>query len=95
MVSNENDVDGESVVQLYVSDLVTSATWVSKELKGFQKVFIPAHTSKRVHFEIPAENFSIVNAMGERLVEPGKFEVQVGPDSRDENLLKAQFEIKR
>ncbi|MCC7504661.1 MAG: glycoside hydrolase family 3 C-terminal domain-containing protein, partial [Saprospiraceae bacterium] len=44
-VKNTGSRDGEEVVQLYVRDLVGSVTRPVKELKGFQKVMIPAGQS--------------------------------------------------
>ncbi len=37
-VKNTGTVDGETVVQLYIRDLVASVTRPVKELKGFTKV---------------------------------------------------------
>jgi beta-glucosidase len=70
-------------VQAYVSDLVTSVTWAAKELKGFRQVTVPAGESVTVTVEVPAADCSLVNAEGRRVVEPGEFELLVGPNSRD------------
>jgi beta-glucosidase len=37
---------------------------------------------------LPWEAFQLVDADGRRVVEPGEFEVLVGPSSRDKDLLK-------
>lgn len=42
-------------------------------------------------FGLPVNDCSLVNAAGERVVEPGDFELRVGPGSRDADLLKARF----
>jgi len=81
-VINSGDRDGDEIVQIYVSDAVTSATWVDQELKAWQRVTLRAGESKRLRFELPYERFSIVNAAGERVVEPGDFEIGVGGSSR-------------
>ena len=82
-IQNRGTRDAVEVVQVYVSDLVTSATWVDHELKGFARVPIKAGETKTVEVVIPASECSIVNADGVRLVEPGEFEIQVGKASND------------
>ena len=80
---NTGDRDGIEIVQAYVSDLVTSATWVDQELKEYARVEIPAGESREIELEIPAAACSIVNAKGERVVEPGEFELRIGKSSLD------------
>lgn len=82
-IRNKGAMDAVEVVQVYVSDLVTSATWVNHELKGYARVAIKAGETKTVEVSIPASECSIVNAEGVRLVEPGEFEVQVGKASNN------------
>lgn len=89
-VKNAGTRDGVEIVQAYVSDLVTSATWVNKELKAYKRVALKAGESKSVRLSIPSQSLSLVNAAGERVVEPGEFEILVGPNSRDKHLLRAR-----
>jgi len=44
---------------------------------------------------VPFERLALVNAELEQVVEPGEFEVMVGPSSRDEDLRKARFVVTR
>lgn len=92
-VANTGALDGVEIVQLYTSDLVTSATWVNKELKAYQRIPLKAGETKTVQFSIPVATLSLINAAGERVVEPGEFEVLVGPSSRDQTLLRAKFHV--
>lgn len=92
-VSNTGTRDGVEIVQLYTSDLVTSATWVNKELKAYQRIPLKVGETREVCFKIPVSSLSLVNAVGERVVEPGEFEVLVGPNSRDYSLLRAKFRV--
>jgi beta-glucosidase len=73
-----------------VSDLVTSATWATHELKGFRRVAVPAKSSVKAEIVIPAATLSIVNAAAQRVVEPGDFEIQVGASSAD---IKSRIKI--
>ena len=88
-VENTGQRAGDEVVQVYVTDVVTSATWVNKALKGFTRVHLTPGEKKTVRFSLPWEAFQIVDAEGRSLVEPGDFEILVGPSSRDRDLLKA------
>ena len=81
-VRNTGERDGVEVVQAYVSDLVTSVTWVDEELKGYARLEIPAGETRTARIEIPAAACSLVDAEGVRVVEPGEFELRVGPSSR-------------
>jgi beta-glucosidase len=80
-------------VQAYVSDLVTSVTWAEKELKAWHQVEVPPGGSVRVEVELPAASCTLVTADGRRIVEPGGFELLVGPSSRPVDLLRAGFLI--
>ena len=92
-VTNAGQRDGVEIVQAYVSDEVTSATWVNMELKGFARVPLMAGETKTVEIDLPPESFSFVNASGERVIEPGKFQILVGPSSRKQELLVAEVEV--
>ena len=92
-VENSGERAGDEVVQVYVSDVVTSATWVNKALKGFARVHLEPGEKKAVQVELPWDSFKIVNAAGEPVVEPGEFEILVGPSSRDRDLLKTTLKI--
>jgi beta-glucosidase len=68
---------------------VTSVTWVGKALAGFARVHLEPGEKKTVPVALPWEAFQLVDAEGRRVVEPGEFEILVGPSSRDRDLLKA------
>lgn len=92
-VENIGQRAGVEIVQVYVSDVVTSATWVNKALKGFARVELAPGEKKTVQVELPWQSFQIVNAHGVSVVEPGEFEILVGPSSRDQDLLAAELMI--
>jgi beta-glucosidase len=88
-VENTGARAGDEIVQVYVSDVVTSVTWVGKSLQGFARVHLAPGEKKTATVTLPWEAFQLVDAEGRRVVEPGDFEVLVGPSSRDRDLLKA------
>ncbi len=92
-VENTGQRAGDEIVQVYVTDVVTSATWVNKALKGFSRVHLEPGQKKTVQVRLPWEAFQIVDAEGHSVVEPGEFEVLVGPSSRDGDLLKVTLRV--
>ena len=88
-MENAGQRAGDEVVQAYVRDVVTSVTWVDKALRGFARVHLEPGEKKTVQVALPWEAFQIVDADGRSVVEPGEFEILVGPSSRDRDLLKA------
>ena len=92
-VENIGQRAGVEIVQVYVSDVVTSVTWVNKALKGFARVELQPGEKKTVEVELPFDSFRIVNTKAEYIVEAGEFEILVGPSSRDKDLLKTTLVI--
>ncbi len=90
-IANTGARAGCEIAQVYVSDLVTSVTWVQKSLVAFARVPLEAGERRRVEFEIPYQRLSLVDAYEQRVVEPGEFEISVGPSSRDLEALSARF----
>jgi beta-glucosidase len=91
-VTNSGTRDGKEVVQLYIHDVVGTETRPVKELKAFQKILIKAGETKTITFTIHENDLSFYKSDLSFVAEPGKFEVLVGPNSRD--LKKAEFSLK-
>lgn len=90
-LTNEGKVAGHEIVQLYVRDLHASVTQPLKLLKNFTKIALqPAETCK-VEMIVPIAELEILNADGVWLVEPGEFELVVGPNSKEG--LKAKIKL--
>ena len=92
-VANTGSRDAVETVQVYVRDVNTSATWADRELKSFARVTVAPGESATVELEVSTAACSIVTADGKRTVEPGSFELLVGPSSRLSDLLVAPFEV--
>ncbi len=92
-VKNIGDMDGEEVVQLYLSDLVRSVTPPGKQLKGFKKIFLKKGETKRVTLTLRPDDLKFYNSSLEFVAEPGDFEVFVGTNS--EKTLKTGFTLKK
>jgi beta-glucosidase len=92
-VENVGARNGTEIVQVYLSDLVTSVTWVKKTLVAFARVNLRAGEKKTLQFVVPYDRLSLVNAYEKRVVEPGEFELIVGRSSRDDGSLTARFKV--
>ena len=92
-LTNTGARTGTEVMQLYISDVVTSFTWACKELKLFRRVTLEPGEARRVAFDLPVDSCTIVNGDAQRIVEPGEFEVLVGHSSRAEDLRQTTFTV--
>ncbi|GGD70990.1 exo-beta-d-1,3/1,6-glucosidase [Microbacterium murale] len=92
-VTNTGDRPTIETVQVYVRDNVTSVSWTDKELKAYRQVALAPGESTRVRIELPVADCTIVDAAGDRVVEAGEFALLVGPSSRDDQLLSAEFTV--
>lgn len=82
-VTNTGNRDGIEVVQLYIRDVVGSIARPVKELKGFQRLSLKAGETAAATFTIDASKLKFYNYDLKEVVEPGEFDVMVGPNSRD------------
>ncbi|WP_332685888.1 beta-glucosidase [Devosia sp.] len=83
-ISNISDRDGAAVVQLYVSDEVSSDPRPAKELKAFRKVQLRAGESRQVTMTLDARAFAFYRTKAKHwLVEDGRFTLRVGLSSAD------------
>jgi beta-glucosidase len=80
-VTNAGHRAGETVVQLYIRDVVSSVTRPVKELKGFKRVHLPAGETRIIELPITPENLAFWSIDKRYVVEPGEFEIMVGTDS--------------
>jgi beta-glucosidase len=82
-VRNTGKVAGDEVVQLYLHQLVSSVTRPVKELKGFRRVTLTPGQATTVQFTLDRGAFALWDEHMEHVVEPGTFEIMVGPNSAD------------
>ena len=80
-IKNSSKVAGKEIIQVYISDEVSSISQPIKELKAFQKVSLKADESKTIYFSIPCKKLAILNRDLIPEVEPGQFTLWVGNSS--------------
>ena len=77
-ITNTGKMDGEEVVQVYITDKEASSPVPVRSLAGFKRVFLKAGETRQVEMLLTPERFSMIDRNYNRVVEPGKFTVSVG-----------------
>jgi beta-glucosidase len=92
-VSNTGNLKGDEIVQLYIHQK-SGATVVRpvKELKGFLRISLNPAETKTISFTITDEMLKHWTADMKFALEPGEYEIMIGPNSTD--LQKINFTIK-
>ena len=76
-IKNTGNVDGEEVVQLYVSNKTAKTVVPNVALKGFQRINLKKGEQKTVTFTLKPEDFSVTNGDAMQIEEAGTFEIAV------------------
>ena len=85
-IKNTGAYDGDEVVQLYTTDILSSLAQPVQQLKGFQRIHLKAGEEKEVSFAITPETLQILNEKMQWTVEPGRFRIMIGASARDIRL---------
>ena len=91
-VKNTGSRQGKEVAQVYYNDLVSSTVTPTKRLIRFKKVDLKPGQARKLSFEIDPDELALWNVEMKRVVEPGTFELMVGPSS-EQTPLKSRFTI--
>ena len=87
VVKNVGEVTAKEVVQLYVTPPQSTVYRPSCELKAFSKFELTPQESRQVNFVLTEEAFSFFDiGRSKWIVEPGKFEIQIGASIEDIRL---------
>lgn len=82
VVSNTGQVDGAEVVQVYVGKPKSKVDRALKELKGFQKIMVPAGKQKTVSVKIDVEDLKYFDEeINDWQLEKGNYVLYVGNSS--------------
>lgn len=86
-VKNIGTCRGKEVVQLYVSDKVSTVNRPIRELKEFEKVSLEPGETKTISFTLDKRAFAYYETkMKDWFVESGAFEIEIGSSSRSIHL---------
>jgi len=80
-ITNTENLAGEEVVQLYLTDLKTTADAPLYSLKGFKRVSLQPGETKELSFEITPSMEMRVKESGEKVLESGDFKIYLGGSS--------------
>lgn len=90
-VTNTGSTAGKEIVELYVRKVVDETFGEKpgynkplRQLKGFEKVELQPGETKTVTIEVPLKDITFWNNFRQKMmIEPGKYVVEVGSNSRD------------
>lgn len=86
-VTNTGERDGAEIVQLYVSKVIPEGTAdnkPSRQLKGFEKIWLDKGEKRTVEFTMKLSELSFWNYRKKRMVvEPGNYCIQIGKSSAE------------
>lgn len=86
-VTNTGSRDGAEVVQIYISDPVSSISKPVRELKRFQKVYLQPGQSQRLDFTLTQEDFASFDPdYNEWLAEEGYFDIIAASSSAEKDI---------
>ena len=92
-VTNAGLMEGDDIVELYVTDLQSSVPMPDKQLKGFKRVHLAIGETATVTFTLTADElYYFSEADNSFEIEPGEFRLKVGGSS-DNLPLEASFVV--
>ncbi len=87
-IKNTGNRAGDEVAQIYLRDQVASVARPVQALKGFERIHLEPGASKIIRLTLLPEDFEMLNAKMQTVIEPGDFTIMVGSSSRDIRLKK-------
>jgi beta-glucosidase len=85
-VQNVGPRAGDEVVQLYLNPMSISTLAPIRQLRGFERIHLAPGDIQTISFTLTPEQIALVNEAGQRVVEPGLYQVAVGgrqPTAKD------------
>lgn len=92
-LNNRGSLAVEETIQCYLRDCYTSVAWPERKLKTWQRITLQPGEVSTVHFTLPYSALALCDENAEWVVEPGEFELLVGPSSRNKDLQVARFSV--
>jgi beta-glucosidase len=91
-ITNTGAVEGDEVVQLYISDLFSSMVRPEKELKRFKRIHLKPDEKFNITFVLTSKDLQLLNKDFKWVVETGVFKIIIGSSS-DKEELTAEFNV--
>jgi len=93
-VTNTGTREGDEVVELYIHQRVASVTRPVMDLRGFQRLGLKPGEMKTVEFKLRPRDLQMLNQDMHWVVEPGVFDILVGPSSDQTSSVPLQVVMK-
>lgn len=77
-VKNTGKMEGDEVVELYLSNTTATVPVPIRALKAFKRIHLQPGETKTVNLIIPPDAFSVIDNNNKRVTQPGKFQISVG-----------------
>ena len=88
-ITNESDIDGEDVIQIYIGKKNSDIYRPIKELKAFKKAFVKANSSAEVSIEVDIDDIKSYRDSTDAFeLEDGEYEIYVATST--ENIIKEE-----
>ncbi len=89
-VTNTGSREGDEVAELYIHQRVASVTRPVMELRGFKRLHLKPGQKETVEFKLTPRDLQMLNRDMHWVVEPGMFDVIVGPSSAQTSSVSLQ-----
>jgi beta-glucosidase len=93
-VTNTGSREGDEVAELYIHQRVASVTRPVMELRGFQRVTLKPGETRRLEFKLAPRDLQMLNRDMHWVVEPGTFDIMLGPSSDQTSSVPLQVVAK-
>lgn len=77
-VKNSGAIQGDEVVQVYVSQVNPKGKAPIRSLAGFSRITLAPQQTQQLSLKLPSDVFSVIGEDGKKITRPGKYEVTVG-----------------
>ena len=91
-VTNTGKCKGDEVVQLYLNQGLSSVVQPERQLKAFKRITLEPGETRTVTLHLDYDDLAIVDANMKWTVEPGSYQILIGPSS-DDTRLKGRITI--
>jgi beta-glucosidase len=93
-LKNTGDRDGDETVEMYLVPKGIDGAPI-QALAGFEKIRLLKGETREIHTHIDARQLSIVDPEGNRVIEPGDYEIYIGGNQpSQENGVSMKFQIR-
>jgi len=93
-VTNTGTREGDEVAEMYIHQRVSSVTRPVMELRGFRRVHLKPGEKTTVEFPLTPAALSMLDVNMNKVVEPGVFDITVGPSSAQTTSVQLTAEQK-